>query len=184
MHLYHAYPTVMQIIVRLKLTSAHIGRRPPPLPLSAPCWRRRHRCHGCRVVATIATVAIVAAAATAATISAATSTVSAAIVTAFWFSALMLPLLLPLLRAPAIVTVGCRRHCHCRHSRKLLPPASSATTPASVLPLFLPLFSLVMFKILLRPRNILNICVAVPCPLQSLPLFLPLSAAASEDLKT
>ena len=102
----------------------------------------------------------------------------------FLVFALMLPLLLPLLPAPAIVTVGCRHHCHCCHSRKLLPPASSATTPASVLPLFLPLFSLVMFKILLRPRNILNICVAVPCPLQSLPLFLPLSAAASEDLKT
>ncbi len=44
--------------------------RPPPLPLSAPCWRRRHRCHGCHVVAAIAAVAIAAATATAAAVSA------------------------------------------------------------------------------------------------------------------
>ena len=39
--------------------------RPPPLPLSAPCWRRRHRCHGCHVVAAIAIAAVSIAAATA-----------------------------------------------------------------------------------------------------------------------
>jgi hypothetical protein len=70
-HLYHTYPTVMQILVRQKMTSAHIGRRPSPLTLTAPCWRRRHRCNGCRVVANIATVTIIAATDTAAAISAA-----------------------------------------------------------------------------------------------------------------
>ena len=80
---------------------------PPPLPLSAPCWRRRHRCHGCRVVATIATVAIAAATATAAAISAATSTVSAAIATAFW-----LIVVCPF-AASALATVACP--CRCRH---------------------------------------------------------------------
>ena len=54
------------------------------MPLSAPCWRRRHRCHGCRVVTAIATVAIAAATATAVAVSAATITNSAAIATAFW----------------------------------------------------------------------------------------------------
>ena len=82
------------------------------------------------------------------------------------FSALTLPQLSPPLPAPAVAAVGCRRHCHCRRSRKPLPPAPSAVTAASVLPLFLPLFSLVMLKILLRRSNILNICVSVPCPLQ------------------
>jgi hypothetical protein len=92
----------------------------------------------------------------------------------------MLPLLSPPLHSPAVAAVGCRRHCHCRRVRKPLPPAPSAATAASVLPLFLPWFSLVMFKILLRPHNILNIiCVAVSCPLQPLPLFLPLFAAGS-----
>ena len=121
----------MQIIVRLKLTSAHIGRRPPPLPLSAPCWRRRHRCHGCRVVATIATVAIAAATVTAAAISAATSTVSTAIATTFW-----LIVVCPC-AASALATAACP--CRCRHwlptplplspcSRKPLPPAPSAAT--------------------------------------------------------
>ncbi len=57
---------------------------PSPLPLSALCWCRRHRCHGCRFVAAIAAVAIAAATDTAAAISAVTSTVSAAIATAFW----------------------------------------------------------------------------------------------------
>jgi hypothetical protein len=61
----------MQILVRQKMTSAHIGRRPSPLTLTAPCWRRRHRCNGCRVVANIATVTIPAATDTAAAISAA-----------------------------------------------------------------------------------------------------------------
>ena len=50
-HLYHMYPTVMQIIVSTKDDLR--PHRPPPRPLLAPCWRRRHRYHGCRVVATI-----------------------------------------------------------------------------------------------------------------------------------
>ena len=57
---------------------------PPPLPLSAPCWRHCHRCYGCCVVATIAAIAIAAATTTAAAVFAPTSTVSAAIATAFW----------------------------------------------------------------------------------------------------
>ena len=89
--------------------------------------------------------------------------------------------------ASAFATVACPHRCR-RWLSMPLPlsprpqtaaPAPSAATAASVLPLFLPLLSLVMFKILLRQHNILNICDAVPCPLQLLPLFLPLSAAGS-----
>jgi hypothetical protein len=61
--------TVMQIIVSNTKDDLR-PHRPPPLPLSAPCWRRRHHCHGCRVVAAIAAVAIATATATAAAVSA------------------------------------------------------------------------------------------------------------------
>ena len=77
------YPTVMQIIVSKKDDLR--PQWPPPLPLLAPCWRRRYRCHGCRVVTAIALFAIATATATAAAISAATNTVSAAIATPFCF---------------------------------------------------------------------------------------------------
>ncbi len=81
-HIICKYPTVMQIKV---ITKDDLRpHRPPPLPLSAPCWRRHHRCHGCRIVDAIAVDAIAAATAVAAAISAVTSTVSAAIATAFW----------------------------------------------------------------------------------------------------
>ena len=52
---YHicTYPTVMQIILSTKDDLR--PHQPPPVPLSAPCWHRHHRCHGCRVVPAIAT---------------------------------------------------------------------------------------------------------------------------------
>ena len=77
--------TVMQIIVSTKDDLR--PHRPPPLPLLALCWRRRHCCHGCRVAAVIAAVTIAAATATAAAISAITSSVSVAIATTFWLIA-------------------------------------------------------------------------------------------------
>ena len=105
--------------------------RPPPLPLSVPCWRRHHRCHGCRVVVTIAAITIATATATAATVSvsAATRTELAAIATAFWLIVVcpLLPLLRPPLPALALAAVGCQPHCNCRCGRKPLPPAPSAT---------------------------------------------------------
>ena len=62
-----------------------------------------------------------------------------------------LPPSLLLLAADAIATVAAAAN----RCPLLLPPQP--------LPLFLPLFSLVMFKIFLRPSNILNIFVLVPC---------------------
>ena len=85
------------------MTSAHIGR-----PL---CHRRRHvghhRCHGCHVVAAISAVAIADATATDPNISAVTSTVSAAIATAFW-----LIVVCPC-AASALATVACPHACRC-----------------------------------------------------------------------
>ena len=95
----------MQIIVSTKDDLR--PHQPPPLPLSAPCWRRHHRCHGCCLVATIATVTIAAATATAAAISAITSTISAAIATAFW-----LIVVCPC-AASASATVACPHACRC-----------------------------------------------------------------------
>ena len=140
----------MQIIVKKMTSTPHWL---PPLSLLAPCWRHRHRCHGChgchgcRVA-----VAIAAAAATSAAFSAAT--VSAAIATAFWLIAVCpcaASLLPPLLPAPAIAAVGCRRHHHCRCNRKPLPPAPSAAAAASASTAVL---------LVLGPSNILNIFTA------------------------
>ena len=62
--------TIMQIIVSTMKNDLR-PHRPPPLPLSAPGWRRRHHdCHGCRFVAAIVIVAIAAATAMAAAVSA------------------------------------------------------------------------------------------------------------------
>jgi hypothetical protein len=142
----------------------------PPLSLSAPCWHRHHCCHGCRVAAAIATIAaivniaIAAATATAAAVSAAT--IAAAIANRFLINCCLplrflcfchhcLPLPLPLLAADAIATVATAAN----RFPLLLPPQPLPL----FLPPFLPLFSLLMFKIFLRPSNILNIFVAVPC---------------------
>jgi hypothetical protein len=79
---------------------------------------------------------------------------------------------LPLRCLSASATVACPRRCHCWLLTPLpLMPRLQTTAPCSFrhdrcllfLPLFLPLFSLMMFKILLRPSHILNIFVAVPC---------------------
>jgi hypothetical protein len=94
-----------QIIVSTK-DDLH-PHRPPPLPLSAPCWRRRHRCHGRRIVAAIAAVTISAATAMAAAVSAATRTNSAAIAIAFWLIDVC-----PF-AASASATVACARTCRC-----------------------------------------------------------------------
>ena len=104
------------IIVSNLYDDLHPHHPPPqPLPLLGPCWHRHHRCHcWCIVttIATIATVAIAAPTATAAAISAATSTISAAIATAFW-----LIVVCPC-AASALATVACPHRCH----RWLLTP--------------------------------------------------------------
>jgi len=124
--------------------------RTPPLTLLAPCWRCLLCCHGCHVVAAIATV----------TIAAATATLPPAP-----FLLLLLPLFgflpsrclcfhhrcrclpppLLLLAVDTIVTVSAATNC----CPLLLPPQRLPL----FLPLLIPLFSLVMFKILLRPPH-------------------------------
>ncbi len=132
-HLYHKYPTVivMQIIVRLKMTSTHIGIGRPI------CHCRRH----------------VGAAVTAAMAAALSPPLppSPLQLPLSWlppsppppapFLLLLLPLFgwllsalvaLPLLRPPlpafTVAAVGCGHHCHWHHGHKLLPPAPSAAT--------------------------------------------------------
>ena len=100
--------------------------RPPPLPLSAPSWRRRHCCHGCHVVAAIAAIAIAAATATAAAIFAATSTVSADIATTFWL------IVVRPCAASASTTIACPRRCRCWLLMPLpLLPQPQTTAPCS-----------------------------------------------------
>ncbi len=79
---------------------------------------------------------------------------------------------LPLRCLSASTTVACPRHCRCWLPTPLpLSPWPQTAAPCSFprnrcllfLPLFLSLFFLVMFKILLRPSDIVNIFVAVPC---------------------
>ena len=156
------------------MTSAHIG-----CPL-CHCWCCRHCCHGCRVVvaiaAAIAAIATATATATAVAVSTAT-TVSPVIAAAFWLIVVCpraasaaptvgLPPPLPLLAADAIVTVAAVAN---RCPPILLPQLQ---------PLCIPLFSLMMFKILLRPSIILNIfhvtfCLIDVCLLLSPPLPAP-----------
>ena len=148
--------TVMQIIVRKMISTPH---RLPPLSLLAQCWRRRHHCNGCHVAAAIAAI-VIAAATCHCHSSAANSaaTISAAIATTFWLivvcpcAASLLP---PPLPNPAVAAGGCQRHCHSAAANGclllLLPQP---------LPQFQPLFSLVMFKILHKLSNILNIFTA------------------------
>jgi hypothetical protein len=123
---YHicTYCSANIIVRKMMLTSA--PHRPPPLSLSAPCWRRRHRYHGRRVAATIAAVVIAAAAATAtaATISAATVS-SAAIATAFWLNAVC-----PRAASPASATVACPCRCGCW----LTPPSPLSPRPQTAAP--------------------------------------------------
>ena len=124
----------------------------------------RHRCHGCRVAAAIAAVAIAAATATAAAVSAAT--VFAAIATAFW-----LIVVCPC-ASSASATVACPRRC-CRWLPTPLPLSVRPQTAASCsfrhnhclcfYHCFYHCSPWVLFKILLRPRTILNIFLAVPC---------------------
>ena len=54
---YHICTYCQQIIVST-MKDYLPPHRPPPLTLSAPRWRHRHRCHGCRAVAHIATITI------------------------------------------------------------------------------------------------------------------------------
>jgi hypothetical protein len=81
-----------------------------------------------------------------------------AIATTFWLIVVCpcaASLLLPPLPNPAVAAGGCQHHCHSAAANGCL-----LLLPPQPLPQFQPLFSLVMFKILHKPSNILNIFTA------------------------